>query len=335
MPSTATTSGKAATSSGSTSTRTFQPFTSETAHLPAYSPDTPESYRLRLAKIRALREQLSFSPSNYYSYGYGYPYGYPYGFGYPYGYGYGYGYGMIPWGDYWGASLFLNSGFCDSSMFWPRSPYGYLMPFGYGFSSSSYLFSSPFFFSPFDTSLLPLGSPFGCGYPYQGNMFFNTQFSSLAFSSYCPLCTLNGPDFATFAVDNPFLFSLATPLPTPAGSPLSASSAAAASSTGNASLVGGLFGSATTTSASNGTAATVESGKLSPPRPISLIFKSGSTVQARDYWLADGSFHYVTIDGVGHTVPLGRLDMRATMKANSQNGLRFLPSTSQPQEHQP
>lgn len=345
MPSRTANSGARGTadSSGSTSTRTFTPHTSETAHLPAYTPKTPANYFNRLNRIRALREQVSFYP--YSPYSYGYPYGYPYG------YGYGYGYGMMPWGGYWGSSLLLNADlFCGSAMFWPGSPYSYLTPFGYGFYSP-YYFSSSYYFSPFGSSLMLLGSPLGCGFgnsyygfasPYFASLPYNAQLSSSALSSSCPLCTVNGPDFTSFALDNPFLLSLpAAPLPAslsisngvapfagPAGGALSAAGTSGATFTGNASLSNHLLGVASGNSASGLASAGTERPKVSPSRSVSLVFKSGSTIRARDYWLANGKLHYVTTDGVGHTVPLGRLDMRATMKANRQNGLRFLPPST-------
>jgi hypothetical protein len=62
-----------------------------------------------------------------------------------------------------------------------------------------------------------------------------------------------------------------------------------------------------------------------PKTPVTLVLSDGTTVEARQYRLAaDGSLHYVTTAGKQTTIPFGRLDMKATMKANRDKGVEFL-----------
>lgn len=321
-------------------------------HRPAYTPSTPETYRVRLDRMRALREQPSIYPYSSYSYNYGYPY---------------YGYGFYPYGSlngYWYQMMFFNAGFyCDPFSLWPcylQNPNGLYALFGYPFSALgvSAAFGNPcggFGYGlgypygvgypyglgyPYGVGYpFGLGYSYGLGYPYSGNLSCNSQVTPLAAnsSSYCPLCTVNGSQFGIFALDNPFLLTLSTP---PPAAPLSLSNrldvlapprTGSATSPGSATAASGLFGASYTAPDFGQPTAYAEPDATAAARPVSLVFKNGSTVQARNYWLAGGKLHYVSGDGIGHSIPLGQLDMRATMKANRQNGVRFLPPAASPQ----
>ncbi len=54
-----------------------------------------------------------------------------------------------------------------------------------------------------------------------------------------------------------------------------------------------------------------------------LVFTDGSTYEVVDYWLDDGHLHYLTVDGTENSVPLERIDLYATVKANWQRGVEF------------
>ncbi len=60
------------------------------------------------------------------------------------------------------------------------------------------------------------------------------------------------------------------------------------------------------------------------PVPLTvLVLTDGSAYDVVDYWLEDGRMHYLTSDGMGNSVPLERIDLYATVKANWERGVKF------------
>lgn len=249
------------------------------------------------------------------------------------------------WGSgYWGSGIYFGAGyFCDPFYMWTWGCYNPYAMFTAGYPyyfdpAFAYLFPSPFFsFSLFSGPYPYLGSyPFG--YPSYSSLLYGTPFSSTVFGSFCPLCTTSNSNFSLFTLDNPYLLTTSQ-LPTGSsasltnGGTLSSADAASASSTAGTSSGSALFAPAPTGS---GQPATVSGTKLpAATQPVSLVFTDGSTVQATQYWLADGKLHYVTVAGQSQAIPLGQFDIQATMKANQRNGVRFLPPAPRQQKTEP
>ncbi len=58
--------------------------------------------------------------------------------------------------------------------------------------------------------------------------------------------------------------------------------------------------------------------------PITLLqLKNGWMYGLTDYWVEGDNLHYVTNYGGKNSVPLGLIDLAATMRLNSERGVEF------------
>jgi len=63
--------------------------------------------------------------------------------------------------------------------------------------------------------------------------------------------------------------------------------------------------------------------------PIVLLYlKDGTTIDATDYWFADGGLHYRRSDGSESTLDINNLDLQRTVDENAKRGV---PITLKPQ----
>jgi len=63
--------------------------------------------------------------------------------------------------------------------------------------------------------------------------------------------------------------------------------------------------------------------------PIVLLYlKDGMTIDATDYWIADGGLHYRRSDGSESTLDINNLDLQRTVDENAKRGV---PITLKPQ----
>jgi len=65
--------------------------------------------------------------------------------------------------------------------------------------------------------------------------------------------------------------------------------------------------------------------------PTLIILKNGSAFAVNSYWVSDGELYYRPVTGGLNHVPLGQLDLAATVEANSAKGVPFTLSVQPPQ----
>jgi len=66
--------------------------------------------------------------------------------------------------------------------------------------------------------------------------------------------------------------------------------------------------------------------------PTQIILKNGSAYEVTAYWLSDGELYYRPVTGGLNHVPLEQLDLAATVRANSRNGVTFTLTDRPPQD---
>jgi hypothetical protein len=66
--------------------------------------------------------------------------------------------------------------------------------------------------------------------------------------------------------------------------------------------------------------------------PTQIILKDGSAFAVTSYWVSNGELYYRPVTGGLNHVPLERLDLSATVEANSRNGVPFTLSVQPPQQ---
>lgn len=246
-------------------------------------------------------------------------------------YDYGWGYGAFGFGyDPFQFGAFGCGGVWDC--YCPQ-PYGFF----YFPTNCFYLYPSALMFSSFGYS------PFGLSY-FPGTMGLDWFGSGMYFGNQCVLCDPSLVDALTLAYDSgdtaaaPLQTSVLisngvlpglTSLPSATASAGDNGEGEAASAPGGDEYLGAVAGSQSSASAFG-------SASLPDGQPITLVFRSGASTQAIQYWVSnDGRLSYVTSDGVKHVVPISQLDLAATSKANGQNGVQFLPPASSPEPSQP
>jgi len=78
-------------------------------------------------------------------------------------------------------------------------------------------------------------------------------------------------------------------------------------------------------------------GQAAPaPRVVTMLyFKDGSSYGVTDYWLAEGSLHYVTSYGGENSVRADLLDLQRTVDENAKNGVNFVLRPATPANPRP
>jgi hypothetical protein len=276
------------------------PFTLDNLRRPVYTHTT--STKEMMASQRARANSRTYS--GYTGQGFG-SWG---GYGWP-----AYGLGSFGW-----SSLFIGGYFCD--------PFSLMMLYGdpMCFVPGAYLngYGPMFGYNPF---LVNFG---GFGLFSSTNLFFGAGF----LGQNCRLCS--SPAF------DPFTMGLYGASPYDPYKPALGSSVSISE--------GDLPGLVSTTDVpepspakSDGSSSYTYVTPSSTGTPITLVLTDGTKIEATQYQLsANGMFRYITTSGRVGKISFTQVDIKATMKANSDKGVDFLvPKNQQPesqdQEKQP
>jgi hypothetical protein len=58
--------------------------------------------------------------------------------------------------------------------------------------------------------------------------------------------------------------------------------------------------------------------------PFLIYMKSGEIHTVRDYWMVDGKFYYLRMDGAERSVNLEEIDLARTNTENANSGVKFI-----------
>jgi hypothetical protein len=58
--------------------------------------------------------------------------------------------------------------------------------------------------------------------------------------------------------------------------------------------------------------------------PFLIYMKSGEIYTVRDYWMVDGKFYYLRMDGAERAVNLEEVDLARTNTENAKSGVKFI-----------
>jgi hypothetical protein len=75
--------------------------------------------------------------------------------------------------------------------------------------------------------------------------------------------------------------------------------------------------------ADNSSASVGDNGTVSEEGDAVLYLTDGTALLMSNYWVQDGSIHYVTSDGNEYTVEMNEVDVQKTVDANAKRGMVF------------